>query len=585
MKSSKNNQKLAKKSHNIRKVLPYYAKYKGLFIMFLTLTIASGALSILGPIFFANALATLAEAKFDDAIYFIILSVSIGIGRIITNGLSDFIYIKINFKVRQSLTEKVMDSITCTKMSKLDNVQLGLLSERISSDINNISDAYLNLLDLIFNILTNVVFLIYIAYLNVYIFLILLAYVAVLYIVCTIKSRVWIKGRKIGKAARDKAKSAYLEQIQANRDLKLLNLSDNITKYSSNILEDSLKIEQKVFNKRNLIRRIQILISAIFELVFLLIGIAFVKKEFLLLSGLLVIYTYYGKVESVVNYFSSFKETTAELETSASRIFEIVDEYEKESFGNYVLEDFSGKIEFKETSFAYSEGKEVLNGVNLEFLPGKITALVGKSGSGKTTVLSLISKLYETSGGEILFDGHNINELSKDSIRGNVSEVSQNPYIFNSSIKQNLLFVKPDATDDELENVLRQSQIFDDIKNMPNGIDTEIGEKGIKLSGGQKQRIAIARLLLTNTKVIAFDEATSALDNNNQGKIVELLGGLKNDHTIIIVAHRLSTIVNADVIYMIDDGKVIASGTHRELMKKCREYKELYSMEESSDNI
>ena len=148
------------------------------------------------------------------------------------------------------------------------------------------------------------------------------------------------------------------------------------------------------------------------------------------------------------------------------------------------------------------------------------------------------------------------------------------------------MFVKPDATDKEMISVLKQAQIYNDIKKLPLGIDSEIGENGIKLSGGQKQRLAIARLLLKDSKVIVFDEATSALDNENQHKIVEVLESLKETRTIIIVAHRLSTIVGADTIYMIEDGKNIAEGSHRSLMKLCKSYKELYELEEkSSKNI
>ena len=211
-----------------------------------------------------------------------------------------------------------------------------------------------------------------------------------------------------------------------------------------------------------------------------------------------------------------------------------------------------------------------------------MTAIVGKSGSGKTTILSLISKLYDANSGEILLDGKNINTLTENSIHSNIGEISQAPYIFNASIKQNLLFVKPDATDDDLVKVLKDAQIYKDISKMPNGMDTEIGENGVKLSGGQKQRVAIARLLLMDSKVIIFDEATSALDNNSQNKIVEMLERYKDQKTIIIVAHRLSTIVNADKIYMLDDGKVIANGTHKQLMKNCKEYYNLYKLEEEN---
>ena len=413
----------------------------------------------------------------------------------------------------------------------------------------------------------------------------MLAYVLVLYVVCTIKSRIWIRGRKIVKKAKDEARSAYFEQINAVRDVKLLNIKQNVTDYSNIKFSNALKISMSVSNKRNVIRRVQSAVSIIFELVFLLIGIAFVEKGWLLVAGLLVIYTYYGRVEGLVGFMSSFKEFKADGEISATRIFELIEDYEKEEFGSEELENFSGDIEFKDVHFAYTENEPVLKGLDIKFEPGKMTAIVGKSGSGKTTILSLISKLYDIDSGEILLDGKNINTLTEQAIHSNIGEISQSPYIFNTSIKQNLLFVKPDATDEELKKVLKDAQIYNDIKKFSNGMETEIGENGVKLSGGQKQRVAIARLLLMNSKVIVFDEATSALDNESQSKIVEMLEGYKENKTIIIVAHRLSSIVNADKIYMLDGGRVLASGTHKWLMKNCKEYHELYELEEKNSVI
>lgn len=569
-------------THNMRKMIPIYKKHKGLMVVTLFFMIVSGVLGVLQPIFSANALASLASLEFEKAIKYTLVMCSIGLTRVVFNALEEFFYVKLVLKMRYTLTDMVINAINRTKMKKLDSTGLGALSERLSGDVNSVCDVYIDMLELVFGILTNLVFLLYIAYLNFEIFLILLGYVAVLYVVCTIKSRIWIRGRKLTKKAKDIARSAYFEQINGIRDVKLLNIKENVTNFSNKKHEEALKIERSVNNKRNIIRRTQTGISAIFELIFLIIGISFVESGAILIAGLLVVYNYYGKVENLVSFMSSFKEFKAEGEIAATRIFEILEDYEKEEFGTEEIENFSGHIEFKNVEFSYNEGEPVLEGVNLTFEPGKVTAIVGRSGSGKTTILSLVSKLYDAKGGEILLDGKNINSLTEKTIHGNIGEISQSPYIFNASIRQNLLFVKPDATDEELVKVLKNAEIYKDIKKMPNGMDTEIGENGVKLSGGQRQRVAIARLLLMDSKVIVFDEATSALDNNSQNKIVEMLETYKENKTIIIVAHRLSTIVGADQIYMLDGGKVIANGTHAELMRKCKEYNELYKLEEQS---
>lgn len=208
-----------------------------------------------------------------------------------------------------------------------------------------------------------------------------------------------------------------------------------------------------------------------------------------------------------------------------------------------------------------------------------MVAIVGKSGEGKSTILKLINKSYSTNDGEILIDNYNINTLSEETIKNNISIVSQSPYIFNLSIKENIKLANPQATDKEIEEVCKEAQLHDVIIEMQDGYDTIVGENEVILSGGQKQRLAIARALIKKSKIILFDEATSSLDNNNQEKIKNIIKSLSKDHTVIIVAHRLSTIIDSDCIFVLDNHGIIDSGTHNELIKKCLEYKNLYEIE------
>ena len=210
-----------------------------------------------------------------------------------------------------------------------------------------------------------------------------------------------------------------------------------------------------------------------------------------------------------------------------------------------------------------------------------MTAIVGKSGEGKSSILKLINKSYNVDKGMILIDNIDINELSEKNIKDNMSIVSQAPYIFNLSIKDNIRLARPSATDEEIIEVCKKARIHDLIIEMEEGYDTVVGENGVILSGGQRQRIAIARALIKNSKIILFDEATSALDNSNQEKIKKIMKDLAKDHTVIIVAHRLSTIVDADNILVLSNHNIIAKGTHKDLIKKCDEYKKLYEIEEN----
>ena len=215
--------------------------------------------------------------------------------------------------------------------------------------------------------------------------------------------------------------------------------------------------------------------------------------------------------------------------------------------------------------------------MSFEIKPNERIAFVGKSGTGKTTIFNLITRLYKSNKGKILLDGNNINDLTCSTIRDNMSIITQNPYIFNFSIKENLLMAKENATMKEIREACKMACIDDYIMSLPDKYNTMVGENGVILSGGQKQRIAIARALLMKTEIMLFDEATSALDNETQSKIQEAINNLKGEYTILIVAHRLSTIIDSDRIFVVEDGKIVDSGSHRELLKKSEIYKNLYN--------
>ncbi len=258
------------------------------------------------------------------------------------------------------------------------------------------------------------------------------------------------------------------------------------------------------------------------------------------------------------------------------------DKFKKKSFGNKHIDKVNGDFEFKDVTFAYDE-KKILDKINFKVKANSTVAFVGKSGAGKTTIFNLLCKLYNIDSGEITIDGININELDKDSIRGNITIINQSPYIFNLSIRDNLRLVKEDITEEEMIEALKVACLDDFINTLPDKYDTVVGEGGVNLSGGQKQRLAIARALVQKTEIILFDEETSALDNETQKKIQEAINNMKGEYTILIIAHRFSTILNSDKIMVLDNGKITAEGTHEELLKKSKEYKKLYESELKKD--
>ena len=242
--------------------------------------------------------------------------------------------------------------------------------------------------------------------------------------------------------------------------------------------------------------------------------------------------------------------------------------------GAQEVDKLEGNIVFKNVSFSYLNSQEenlefegVLKNVSLNISKGQTIALVGPSGGGKTTICHLIPNFYKVNQGEILVDGHNINDLTFHSLRKNIGIVQQDVFLFNGSIKENILYGNLEASEEEVYDAARKANIHDYILTLPEGYDTQIGERGIKLSGGQKQRLSIARVFLKNPSILILDEATSALDNATEILIQKALDDLTKGRTTLVVAHRLSTIKNADEIYVIEDGHIVEHGPHDELLK------------------
>lgn len=281
-------------------------------------------------------------------------------------------------------------------------------------------------------------------------------------------------------------------------------------------------------------------------------------------------------VTTLINFMEQYQNGV----TGFSRFIEIMDlkpEEEKEDAIN--LDHVVGSIDFKDISFAYEHSKGVLNHISLHVEAGKKLALVGPSGGGKTTICHLIPNFYKATSGQIIIDGVDINDISFDSLRKNIGIVQQDVFLFNGSIKENILYGKLDATEEEIVLAAKRANIHDYVMTLPHGYDTQIGERGVKLSGGQKQRLSIARVFLKNPSILILDEATSALDNTTEILIQQALDELCKGRTTLVVAHRLSTIKTADEIVVISGGKIIEEGTHEELINKKGAYEKLYSLQ------
>ena len=375
------------------------------------------------------------------------------------------------------------------------------------------------------------------------------------------------------------------ENISGIREIKALgikkNIEDNVYENIDSLFNQSRRIKKYEVTYYSLNNLIYFLLQAI---ILLTTGYLFIKG-YIAYAVFMVMDNYIFRIDDVVESISDFGVSYNKVTVSLKRIDEIINNkiYPDEKFGN--IENIKGKgsIEFKNVKFRYSEDEDyTLKGLNLSIKPNEKTAIIGRSGNGKSTIFNLLLRYFDSNEGQILLDGIDIKDLSEKELRKNISIIRQTPFLFNMSIIDNFRLVKSDVTLKEVRKVCKEAYIDDYIMSLPNKYETIVGEGGINLSGGQKQRLAIARTLLLNTKIILFDEATSALDNESQEYIKKTIDKLVDKHTIIIVAHRLSTIIDADTINVIDKGKLIASGKHDELLKNCKIYNSLYNTESSN---
>lgn len=286
----------------------------------------------------------------------------------------------------------------------------------------------------------------------------------------------------------------------------------------------------------------------------------------------------FGPLRRLVASFTTLTQSFASMD----RVFQLIDEdYDiKNGVGAQPIEIKQGRIDIDHVSFQYNDNEApILKDINLSIEKGETVAFVGMSGGGKSTLINLISRFYDVTSGQILIDGHNIKDFLTGSLRNQIGLVQQDNILFSDTVKENILLGRPTATDEEVVEAAKMANAHDFIMNLPQGYDTEVGERGVKLSGGQKQRLSIARIFLNNPPILILDEATSALDLESESIIQEALDVLSKDRTTLIVAHRLSTITHADKIVVIENGHIVETGTHRELIAKQGAYEHLYSIQ------
>ena len=546
-----------------------------LWIMYILL----GIISFITPILTANLLAGLIyKDMYKIFAYAIYVALAFSLQELLLY-ITEFVW---NGKVRPKLLYNVrhfvINNIFNLKMSVIDNYGNEAIETKINEEPLEMARVVNTTQKNIINVITKLGIVIYVVLTDWRIAIIyLIGMLTVAYI--DNRKHLALKSRETKISNSSLNSSQYIsEVVEGINDIKSLNIeetkSSNLSTKLNNVVNN---IAEKELLESGYTRLEKIVLYSTMAFI-IIMGICFLEEGTLTVVNLLVMYLYQNDIFSLMNEITTLRTTLNEYNEISNRILKLEDntKYEKEIFGKKELTDVKGKINFNSVIFGYDKTKPILKNMNFEIKPGETVALVGSENCGKSTIIKLLMRKYDLINGSITIDDIPINELTKKSLRTNISIVKQDSYIFNMSIKDNLLLVKPNATNKEIDEACKKVDIYDYIMSLPKKYNTIIGTDGVNLSGSQKQKIAIARALLKDSKVLIFDEATSMIDSHTQSEIHEAITKIYKDLTVIVISQRLSTIVDCDRILVIDQGRVVAEGKHKNLITNCKIYKNLF---------
>ena len=501
-----------------------------------------------------------------------------GVLRYLNTYLSDWISITISNSVKIDLFKKLvfLDS------KFYDENSSGLVISRFLGDPDAASRQLINSIKTLITSFTSALGLIFVLLYNSW----ELAVVGVIVLICAFLPMTFLR-KKIkevsnkGTVVGGNITTAFNETYKGNKVISGYNLQEDEYKKVNSLIRETFTLQMSLTKRTGWLSPIMYIIASV--------GIAFVMLvgNQLIINGRLTTGSFASFITSLLLLYKPINTLGSDLIgiqgifVAISRVFELFDFQSRiEDKGQKELTNRPTTIEFKNVSFSYDEDKEVLHNISFKAEHGQTIAIVGNSGGGKSTIVNLLPRFYDVTKGSILFDGVDIKDFKLASLRNSISEVFQDNFLFSGTIKDNILLGKKDATQEEIDFVVKASHLDEFIETLENGLDSQIGENGTSLSGGQRQRVAIARAMIKNAPIVVLDEATSALDNKSEKIVQKALDNLMKDRTVFVIAHRLSTIFNADKILVVDNGFIVEEGTHEELLSiPDGKYKSLYNMQ------
>lgn len=570
-----------KKKTNFKLIFSYFKPYKAKVILISTIILIINFATLFYGYLIGAGTESVVKLSIKSAImYFSIYFIM----SLLTNVIEEIVYNALNviqMKVSRSIGYDTYKKVMCLPAYAFEEMSSGEIINRVTNDTETVVGSVNRVMQVVPSVLSSLLILVYIYYNSWIIGTKILLFLVIYGIFVFIFSKKIKECNKQVKEQNDKYTAIANESVRGIREIKTLGITDNISKNVLDIVKNLLSISKKEININMFYDATSWFLKTSIECGSFLTCAILLYQGSVSLTFFIALTFYIYRYTWLIENITDFSVIYQRLSVAINRINEILGNfmYEDVKYGNIELNNPKGEIEFKNVSFNYKKEKKIFNDFSIKFQPNKFTAIVGSSGGGKSTIFNLLTRIFDCNKGQICIDGVNIKKLTEESLRKNISIIRQEPFIFNLTIMENFRLIDENVTLEKVREYCKKAYIDDYIMSLPKKYDTLIGEGGVNLSGGQKQRLAIARTLLKEAKVILFDEAASALDNESQEYIKESIKDLSKDHTIIMVAHRLSTIIDADIIYVIKNGKVYAKGKHDELMQKCDYYKKLYTTE------